>query len=57
MKSKTSQGTNLPDTPILVPSHKNKITMVPKTLLPAVSPAKYKGWSCKLFVVWMHCQN
>lgn len=57
MNPKESPTKNLPTEPVLSPQCKtHKISKVPKDLLPSM-PAKYKGWSCKLYVVWMHCQN
>lgn len=48
---------NLSSEPILVVAGKaHQLRHCPNELMQSM-PAKYKGWSCKLYVIWMHCQN
>lgn len=59
MKSKESHPIDiLPHECLLcVKNKKYKTRRTPTALLASVNPATYKGWSCQLYVVWMHCAN
>ncbi len=59
MKSKESHPIDvLPYECLLcMKNKKHRVRRAPKALLSSVNPAKYKGWSCQIYLMWMHSAN